>query len=132
MSEFQVCVVDDDQYYNKLVSTIIEQKAAAYSQQVKVNSYKNGYDCVQNGMNPALVFLDFYLSTENDITQTGLDVLKKLKKSKPNTKVVFMSQEHDWENFKEDLIAEGAMDFIKKDNNLSENINKILSQLIKR
>lgn len=132
MSEFYVCVVDDDQYYNKLASAIIEQNATSYSQPVNVKSYKNGYECLKSDTNPALVFLDFYLSTDNDITQTGLDVLKKLKERNPDTKVVFMSQVHDWENFKDDLISEGAMDFIKKDDNLSENINRILDQLIKR
>lgn len=125
-------VVDDDQYYNKLVSTIVEQNAAEHTQKIKVVSYQNSFENIQNGTNPALVFLDFYLSTDNDITQTGLDVLKKLKKKAPEAKVVFMSQVHDWANFKDELIAEGAMDFIKKDDKLSVNINRILSQLIKK
>lgn len=129
MNELKICVVDDDQYFNQLVTAIIEQKAAAHDQAVDIHSYKSGYECLQDKADADLVFLDFYLSTENDITQTGLDVLKKLKSTNPSTKVVFMSQVHDWAQFKDELIAEGAIDFIKKDDELPENISKILKQV---
>lgn len=131
--ELDVCVVDDDQYYNSMVKKIVENAALENGKKVNVHSYNNGPDCMQNTLSgPDLVFLDFYLSTNNDITQTGLDVLKQMKAKHPETKVVFMSQEHDWEKFKDDLIAEGAMDFIKKDDDLPENINKILKKLLKK
>lgn len=128
MNELSVCVVDDDQYFNSLVRAIIEQRAAANDQPVKVSSYNSGYECMKYKNKADLVFLDFYLSTKNDITHTGLDVLKKLKTDNPGTKVVFMSQVHDWAQFKDELIAEGAMDFIKKDERLPENIGRILQQ----
>ena len=126
-----MCVVDDDKYYNQLVTQIIEQNTRNINRPLKVLSFRNGYDCLQNGINPTLVFLDFYLSSDNDITETGLDVLNKLKKRNPRTKVVFMSHVHDWEQFKDDLKAQGALDFIKKDEYLPLNIKNILDEIIK-
>lgn len=126
-----VCVVDDDKYFNNLVTALIKQKAAECNRNVEVFSFPSGFECLKEQISPDLVFLDFYLSTNNDITQTGLDVLKKIKDKSPEAKVIFMSQVHDWANFKEELIEEGAQDFIKKDDHLSDNIEKILNKTFK-
>ena len=130
MNEFEVCVVDDDQYFNSLVTSVVKQIAAEYDRNIEVNSFRSGYEFLQKQVKPDLVFLDFYLSTSNDITQTGLDVLKKVKENHPGATVVFMSQVHDWANFKEELIDEGALDFIKKDEKLPDNISKILNKAL--
>lgn len=129
MKELSVCVVDDDQYHNALVTKIVQNAAEENGQNVLISSYKDGNSCIQNSQDtPNLVFLDFYLSTKNDITQTGLDVLKRIKEIHPQTHVIFISQEHEWAKFKQELISEGADDFLKKDEDLPKKIKDILKR----
>lgn len=122
-----VCVIDDDAYYNALVTKIVQDAAEENGQSINITSFQDGYQCIEDsGSAPDVVFLDFYLSNTNDITQTGLDVLKKLKEKHPQSKVIFISQEHEWANFKDELISEGATDFIKKDEHLPQAIHDIV------
>lgn len=128
VNELNICVVDDDAYYNRLLVQMI-RNCASEGQKMNIETYSSGHDCLKNMSHPEIVFLDFYLSTKNDITHTGLDTLKKLKKVNPDSTVIFVSKVHDWENFKDDLKAEGAMDFIKKDESLQQNIQRIIHGL---
>ncbi|MGK7391466.1 MAG: response regulator [Candidatus Cyclobacteriaceae bacterium M2_1C_046] len=133
MRELKVCVVDDDQYYNALVRKLIDNAAHESGEDVTIQTYKDGNSCLENSQEgPDLVFLDFYLSTNNDITQTGLDVLKRLKEKYPESHIIFMSQEHEWDKFKQNLIDEGAEDFLKKDDDLPQKINEIFKKVVKK
>ncbi len=75
---------------------------------------------------PDLILLDFYLDVNNDITSTGFDVLQKIKTNYPEIRVVIISQQHEWERFKEEFLDSGAEDFLKKDDQLPENLARYL------
>lgn len=125
MKNPQIFIVDDDHYYNQLVVQMVKHSAIK-DHPLDIHSFENSQACLKDDHKPDLVFLDFYLSTENDITQTGFDTLKKLKEQYPKSTIIFMSKNHDWAKFKKELQAEGAADFIKKDEHMKQNIENIL------
>ena len=122
-------IVDDDEYYNNILQSYIKKIGKEMELPIETSFYLNGSDCLSDiGHNPDYVILDFYLDENNDITLTGYDVLEKIKKYNRNIKVIVISQMHEWANFKEEFMESGATDFLKKDDELYENLKRIVQQ----
>lgn len=124
-----VFIVDDDEYFNNILQSYVSKIGKELNQPMDASGFLNGSDCLKEiRKNPDYVILDFYLDENNDITLTGYDVLEKIKKYNPDIKVIVISQMHEWENFKEEFRRFGASDFLKKDDDLYNNLKKIMSQ----
>lgn len=72
---------------------------------------------------PPLVFLDLFLGTES-----GLDVLREIKKAAPDTVVVMLSGGHDEEKAKE-AIQLGAYDYVTKPVSLRRLMNDFVDRI---
>ena len=124
----KIFVVDDDEYYNNLLQTYLLKIGVEVKRHIEPQGYLSGGECLAHIKdNPDFVILDFYLDENNDITLTGYDVLEKIKKYSTHIKVIVISQMHEWENFKDEFRRFGASDFLKKDDDLYENLKKLLS-----
>jgi len=54
--------------------------------------YSSGEECINNlHKGPDIVILDINLTTDNTNAMNGIDVLKKIKSSRPRTKVIMLS-----------------------------------------
>jgi CheY-like chemotaxis protein len=93
-------------------------------------AFTNGEECIANlHLNPDLVVVDFFLE-DNLSEMSGLDVVKIVKETKPNTPVIILSGNND-----ESAIAEaksaGVTDYIIKDgyfiDKLIERVTKLLT-----
>lgn len=121
-------VVDDDEYFNNIVKSYIRKIGEEINIQVETSCFLNGNDCIRKiTTNPDFVILDFYLDENNDITLTGYDVLEKIKKYNPDIRVIIISQMHEWENFEEEFMRFGASGFLKKDDELYDNLKKMIT-----
>lgn len=123
-----VFIVEDDAYFNELLATQIRQILEKKEIPSTITQLHSKEECLANlKLNPDIIFLDFYLDVNNDITSTAYDVLEKIKKDYPEIRVVIISAQHEWERFKEEFLEFGAEDFVKKDNHLAENLTKFLT-----
>ncbi|MBL6447298.1 response regulator [Fulvivirga sp. 29W222] len=123
----KVFIVDDDEYFNNILQSYINKIGTEINQLMETQGFLNGSDCLKAiKKDPDYVILDFYLDENNDITLTGYDVLEKIKKYNADIKVIVISQMHEWENFKEEFKHFGASDFLKKDDNLYDNLKEMM------
>lgn len=124
-----VFIVDDDEYFNNILQSYVRKIGQEIHQPMEASGFLNGSDCLKEiKKDPDYVILDFYLDENNDITLTGYDVLEKIKKYNPDIKVIVISQMHEWENFKEEFRRFGASDFLKKDDDLYDNLKEMMRQ----
>jgi CheY-like chemotaxis protein len=126
--ELHVFVVEDDAYFNELLTAQIKRILDQKGIEAKITRLYSKEECLANiDQQPDLVFLDFYLDVNNDIMATGYDVLEKIKKKYPEIRVVIISAQHDWERFKDEFLEFGAEDFVKKDDQLEKNLSRFLT-----
>ncbi len=122
-----VFIVEDDQYYNELLAAHTRKILENENIETRITQLYSKEDCLEHlSEEPDLILLDFYLDVNNDITSTGFDVLQKIKERFPGIRVIIISQQHEWERFKEEFLSIGAEDFIKKDDRLPDNLARYL------
>lgn len=122
----KIFIVEDDEYFNTMLNSYIEQISKELEFKAKTWSYLNGDDCLMNiQIKPDFVILDFYLD-ENKDSLTGGDVLEKICTYHKDIKVIVISQRHEWENFKDEFKNFGALGFLKKDEALYQNLKEMI------
>lgn len=122
-----VFVVEDDKYYNELLAAHARRILEKAGIRPEITQLYSKEECLERiAEEPDLILLDFYLDVNNDITSTGFDVLQKIKERYPEIRVIIISQQHEWERFKDEFLSIGAEDFIKKDAELPQNLERYL------
>lgn len=122
-----VFIVEDDTYYNEVLAAHTRQILEKAGIEPEITQLYSKEECMARlSDRPDLILLDFYLDVNNDITSTGFDVLQKIKTNYPDIRVVIISQQHEWERFKEEFVNSGAEDFLKKDDQLPANLARFL------
>jgi CheY-like chemotaxis protein len=115
-NHFKIVVLEDSEFYNNVLSRKLESyiKPIALDKEYSfdIQSYTNLNDCLYNlNSDTDIAFVDFYLGD----SKNALYVLKKIKQKCSNCKVVVISQSKS--SITElQTISEGAVDFIRKDN----------------
>jgi two-component system, OmpR family, response regulator len=109
--QYKVFLVDDDTKHLILLKNHIEKKS---EYDLKVNIFSNGENCLDKmHENPDIVILDYYLDGIRTDAANGLEILKKIRISNPNTYVIMMSGQDDLK-VAIATIDNGAYDYIIK------------------
>ena len=117
-SNFPIFMIEDDPVFLKLIA--FKLKENGYS---NLRSFSSGEECLAAlSSTPGLVLLDFSLGGMN-----GLDVLQKILKRKPKTKVIMLTGIDD-EELRTRCLKNGAFDYIVKN---EENFEPMMSYLLK-
>jgi DNA-binding NtrC family response regulator len=116
-----IFVVEDDKFYNSLVTTFIKQKGYF------VQSFYSGEEIIQYTGNtvPDIILLDYLLTGIN-----GLDTMRKIKPQYPNTEFILVSGQTEIK-VALDAIHNGAYDYIIKDNNAKDTALNKIEQILK-
>ena len=120
-----VFLVDDDLLYLKA----LELSISGYMGSVEIHSFITGEECLKHlNLKPAVVILDYYLNTSSPNAQNGVEVLKRIKRVYPKTKVILLSAQ-DSLNIAIDCMENGAYDYIAKSQTSFIRINNLLSNI---
>ena len=96
---------------------------------IEIFTAKTGEECVEN-IDSALKFvLDYFLNSENPDAQNGLEILKQVKQIVPEINVIVLSGQEDG-NLVYDFVRESVANYVIKDNNAFENVNKSIRELL--
>jgi two-component system response regulator AtoC len=110
--QFQVFVVEDNDWYNQLLVHTL-----SLNPDHQVHSFQNGRDCLDHlDRGPDLITLDYRLPD-----MTGIEVLRRIKNVNPDIQVIMISEQADI-NVVVDLLKEGAFDYIVKTNDIRERL----------
>ncbi len=117
---FHVCVVEDDNWYQKLLKHTIE-----LNPDNSVRIFDNGTDFINNidKESPDLVTVDYRLPD-----MSGEDLIKQIKEKKPDTHIVVISEQNDIETAV-NLLKIGAYDYFTKTKDIRERIHNLINNL---
>ncbi len=129
-----IFLVEDNNLYVKALEKYLKEhlKFNAY-----LHTFSNGEDCLKNmDMNPNIIVLDYFLNSASQNAMNGIEVLKKIKITHPDTSVLMLSNQDDL-NVATDTMKYGAFDYVSKNENSFlriqnsiNNIEKIITQSI--
>ncbi|MEJ2003945.1 MAG: response regulator [Cyclobacteriaceae bacterium] len=126
-----IFVVDDDAYFNRLLTAMAERISERIGLNPEIHSFQSGRECMEQlDKSPSLLLLDFYLDTRNDITSTAYDLLHDIHEQVPDAYILLISQQEDWSLFRDDLIAAGANDFLHKGKDLESRLEQIMNNVL--
>lgn len=129
-----IFLVEDNEIYLK---TLEQHVKAHVNSGTPVYTFMSGEDCLKNmNKNPKIVVLDYFLNSSFAKAMNGLDVLRKIKSSNPDTTVLMLSSQDNIE-VATDTMKYGAFDYIQKGENAfiriqnaMNNIEKMIHQAI--
>ena len=133
--KFLIFVVDDDPFYNSILSKHLlnlnkERKYQDYD--IVVQSYFSAKDCLENiHQEPDVILLDYFLD-ESGHPLKGLYLLNTLKDECKKCKVVLMSQQQAMLASVEFLQQGGAYDYIVKDTSSLLKISNLIEDLLEK
>jgi DNA-binding NtrC family response regulator len=113
-----IYLVDDDTVFLTLIQSELSSMG-----EVKTRTFASGESCLkQMHKNPCMVVLDYELAGEDPDVMNGVEVLKKIKETNPETEVVMIS---GWDDVTIAVASMkfGAYDYVVKNDSAMININ---------
>lgn len=123
---FKIYLVDDDEIYLSALEQKIKENSVS---KIKIEKFINGEDCLKGlSENPNLIVLDYFLSKQLKGIN-GLDILRKIKRSNKDLKVIMLSGQ-DQMNVAINSIKYGAYDYIVKNETSFIKIQNSINNII--
>lgn len=120
-----IFIVDDDKFFGQMLKEHITKKGGR-----NVTIFMTGEDCLDNlDENPNLVILDYNLDTEKRDAANGLIILQAIRKKNQLLPVVMLSNQEQY-SIALQTIQKGAEQYVIKDEDAFENIDRILEDLL--
>ncbi|MBK8342129.1 MAG: response regulator [Bacteroidetes bacterium] len=125
--QYRVFLVDDDTTHLILLKNHLEKKS---EYDIKMNIFSNGENCLDKmHENPDIVVLDYYLDGIKTDAANGLEILRKIRVSNPDTYVIMMSGQDDLK-VAIATIDNGAYDYIIKGESAYVRAHMIIDHII--
>ncbi|MCB0805112.1 MAG: response regulator [Bacteroidales bacterium] len=124
MNQKLIFVVDDNVMFAEMLSDHLGKNPAYL---VKV--FNTGESCITNLYeDPDLIILDYYLNDVFKDAANGLEILEEIRKEKRNPKVIMLSSQERY-TVAAQTISRGAIQYVIKNDQAFDNIDKILKDL---
>ena len=126
--DITIFLVDDDIMFLTALKHSITIGLTHYK--IKIKTFQIGEEALaEMHSNPTIVILDYYLNSKVQDALDGLDVLKKIKKNNPRTKVIMLSSQ-DSLDVAISCVENKAFDYVSKNESAFVRINNIISNVI--
>ena len=123
MADKLIFFVDDEPMFINLMEYTFKCRSG-----FSVKAFQCGEDCIEHMyLNPDLVVVDFYLNSD-DTRMTGMDVVKKIRETNPDTALVFLSGNDD-EAVINEAKSVGVEKYILKNGYFIDNLTEYVSAL---
>ncbi len=122
--DLTIFIVDDDTFYAKLLKKQLNRNS-----RFDVHIFSSGEACIYNlNMCPDLIILDYHLDGSNKDANKGDVILNAIKELRPATEVVIISGDEKIK-FVGDIVNEGAIDVVSKNDDTTNRLKSIISNL---
>ncbi|NNF01998.1 MAG: sigma-54-dependent Fis family transcriptional regulator, partial [Bacteroidia bacterium] len=119
---FLVFVVEDNEYYNKLLV-----HALSLNPDLLVRSFKNGKDFLAKlSEKPDVITLDYHLPDHK-----GSTLLQRIQDESPESEVIIISEQEDIETAV-DLLKGGAYDYLVKSKDINSRLHNCINNIKKQ
>ncbi len=129
-SKALIFLVDDDELFLKGMEHFLKDNL---KNDAEIRSFATGEDCLKVlDENPHVIILDHLLDTVSKDAMSGYEVLKQIKNSHPNIRVIVLSGQEKF-SVAAQTILKGAYNYIIKEddafNKAAEMIDDILNKI---
>lgn len=120
LDPYRVLLVEDDYMYQKMLSYLLKSNP-----RYEIRLCSNGQECLdQLSFEPDIVLLDYSLPDFS-----GEELLKKIKRYRPEAIVVFLSGMIDQSSLGS-YFEQGAYDFLSKDKTTKARLKNVLKNIL--
>lgn len=124
MSKKNIFVVDDNEMFSNMLKDHLSENLG-----YNVTAFSTGEECIKNlYLNPDIIILDYYLNDVFKDAANGLEILTEIKKHKSPAHVIMLSSQERYV-IAAQTISKGAEQYVIKDDNAFDNIDKILEEI---
>lgn len=110
LSVKNIFIVDDEPLLLELLTDYLREQFPGH----QLHTFSTGESAIESmSLDPDLLILDYYLNSRELSAADGLDILKRVKKTKPNIPVVMLSSQPNY-GVAAQTIAHGAIHYVMK------------------
>ena len=122
-----VFIVDDEEINVEMMKDALSSKYSRFD----YTGFSTGEDCIsQLDKNPKIIFLDYWLNSQNADAMNGLQALKAIKQKSPKTEVVIVSSQDKIE-VAVNVMKNGAFDYIIKGEGAFHRAQQVVFNILK-
>jgi len=121
---YKIFLVDDDAFFLEMLSDVLSE-----NKNFSLHKFLSGEHCIEYlYMKPDIVILDHDFGKIKANVLSGLEVLEKIREEKPDTKVIMLTGQEDG-NLVFEFIQKGADEYVIKDEDAMDNIQRIINEI---
>jgi two-component system OmpR family response regulator len=121
-----VFIVEDNASYSKMLDFYLKSHFPSIKKQV---TFPVGETCLMElDQNPDLIIIDYFLDSKYHDAQTGLEIIKEIRKRKPNQNIIVLSGQGDVQVVI-DCVKTYHCSYVKKDDEAFRRIGDIMEEL---
>jgi ActR/RegA family two-component response regulator len=122
-----IFLVDDDKPYLRALKHSIE---VIKDDRIETHTFSTGEECIQNvKVKPSIIVLDYYLNHHYYDAMNGLNVLRKIKQTSPETKIIMLSSQRSMD-VAIDMLKYNAYDYVTKNDGGFTKVNLTIQEII--
>lgn len=119
-----VFLIDDEPIQNEMLKDYLNERFL-----YELITFESGEDALQNmNLRPEIIVLDYHLNNHLPNAKNGIDILKAIKETSPETAVIMLSGQ-DKIDIAVDTMKYGAFDYVVKGESAFPRIENIMNNL---
>jgi len=122
-----IFIVEDNNLYAKSLKTFIQTR---FPNIKDIKIFRIGEMCLlEMHRNPSIVIMDYFLNSKYTEAENGLEIIKRIKEQKPQTKIVVLSAQ---EKFSVALEAIKQLDctYIQKNKEAFDKVEQFIKEIL--
>ena len=121
-----IFIVEDNNAYGKTLQAFLK---ANFPETKEVKLFPVGETCLlELHRDPDVIIMDYFLDTKHNNAGTGLDIIKKIRKQKPQTNIILLSANEQVELLLES-VKKYNCSYIYKNEKTFEHLEEILKEI---
>ena len=123
-----IFIVEDNEVYAKSLQVLIKSR---FPKVKEVKIFRIGELCLtEMQRNPGIVIMDYFLNAKYEEAQNGLEIIKRIKEQRPQTNIIVLSVQKDF-NVVLEAIREYDCLYVQKDPEAFAKLELFIKEILK-
>jgi len=124
--EKTIFIVEDNEIYAKSLQGFLKTR---FPDMQTIKIFPFGEACLMElYQNPAVVIMDHLLNTQNSDAATGLSIIKKIKAASPDTDIILLSAQKEFDVISKTISKYGCT-YLQKDEKAFNKVEQLVKNL---
>ena len=123
-----IFIVEDNEAYAKSLQVLIKNR---FPNVKEIKIFRIGELCLtEMHRNPNIVIMDYFLNSQYEEAQNGLEIIKRIKEQKPQTNIIVLSVQKDF-NVVLEAIRQYDCLYVQKDSEAFDKVELFIKEILK-